>query len=87
MNVKDLTPWLDAGAQAAGLIAKQLPGTAGPVAQVIAVALRFASDLARQGVDPIQHIERIHVADDALRGVESEWRERLDKKFGQMPIK
>ncbi len=81
----DLTEWLNTLAKIAGDVGTNLPGTAGTVANVIAVALRFAADLTDQGIDPIEHIERIHAADSALTDVESGWAERLREKFGSAP--
>ena len=58
-----------------------VPGVGGTVMRVLAAAARFAADLATKGIDPIEHIERIHAADASLKGVKSEWRPRLDELY------
>lgn len=80
MTLSDLTPWLIKASQVADDFSR-IPGTGGVVAGVIAVTLRFAADLAEQGIDPIEHIERIHAADASLLGVEGSWAQKLREKF------
>lgn len=58
-------------------------GVAGTVFKVLGVAARFAADLAKQGVDPITHIERLHAAEPALKNVKSEWKQKLDELYGE----
>lgn len=81
MNSEEITRWLDA-LIAGTTQASRTPGTVGVVLQIVSVALRFAVDLVRQGIDPIEHIERIHSADEKLLGVEGSWAQKLREKFG-----
>ena len=82
VNTQDLVPWLNMLADGAGEVAKNVPGTAGMVAGIVAAAARFASDLVKQGINPVEHIERIHAADDSLAGIEGAWAQKLREKFG-----
>jgi len=82
MTPQDLAPWLATLADIAGDLTTKIPGTGGLVVGVVAVALRFASDLAKQGIDPAEHLERIHAADESLVGIEGSWAQRLREKFG-----
>lgn len=81
MNFEEVTRWLDA-LIAGTTQASRTPGTVGVVLQIVSAALRFAVDLARQGLDPIAHIERIHAADKRLSEVEGSWAQKLHEKFG-----
>lgn len=78
-----MVPWFDAMANGAMQIAAFIPEAGRPVVAAIAVALRFASDLAKQGINPAEHIERIHAADTALQSVEGVWATRIRAKFEQ----
>lgn len=62
-------------------IASVTGGVPGTVLRVIAVGARFAADLATKGIDPITHIERIHAAEPLIKGVKSEWSQRLDDLY------
>jgi hypothetical protein len=82
LNPADLVPYLTALAAAADAATGALPGAGGEVAAFVAAALRFAADLAGQGVDPTAHLERVHAADPSLQSVEAAWAEALREKFG-----
>lgn len=82
MTPSDLTPWLSTLAEIADNFSTKIPGTGGLVVGVVAVALRFAADLADQGINPAEHLERIHAADMALIGIEGSWAQKLHEKFG-----
>lgn len=58
-----------------------VPGVGGTVLRVLAAAARFASDLATRGIDPLEHIERLHAAEPELKTVQSAWRARLDALY------
>lgn len=62
--------------------APSVPGVGGTVMRALAAASRFIVDIAAQGLDPVKHIERLHAADPALKGVRSEWKQKLDELYG-----
>lgn len=79
---------LDALATALTPVAATLDAVAGvtsgvpaTVLRTLAVAARFAADLATRGLDPITHIERLHAHESALRDVRSAWRDKLDELY------
>lgn len=84
-DVKTLVPWFDALSSAAETVKALVPEQAKPVAAAIEAALRFASELAKQGVDPVVRIERLHAADVDLQNVENAWAQELRDKFGSNP--
>jgi len=45
-------------------------------------ALHFAEDLAKQGIDPVEHLEKIHASEPLLKDVETGWVDALRDKFG-----
>lgn len=76
-----MVPWFDALANGAMQLAAFMPEAGKPVVAAIVAGLKFASDLAKQGINPAEHLERIHAADEALRNVEGAWAIRLRTKF------
>jgi len=81
VDVKELVPWIDMLAHMAGDAALTVPGTPGEVLKAVSVVLRFASDLALKGTNPIEEIERIHAADKDLQDIEGSWAELLRERF------
>lgn len=81
MMPSDLTPRLGTLAEIADNFSTKIPGTGGLVVGVVAVTLRFAADLAKQGIDPAEHLERVHAADESLAGIEGTWAQKLREKF------
>ena len=84
-QINRLAPLLAQAGDAAEVASGVLDGDAKTVASIAAAVMRFAADLARAGVDPIEHIERVHAAEPLLAGVEAEWAEVLRTKFGGTP--
>lgn len=81
VDIRQLVPWFDGLATAAHAAMGIVPDTGKPVLAAVEVALHFASDLARQGISPAEHLTRLHAADTDLQSVESRWAEELRKKF------
>jgi len=78
---EELIRSLDIVASVSDGVARGLPGVGGILSAVTAAAARFASDLVKQGLDPVQHIERIHAADESLARIEESWASALREKF------
>lgn len=68
-------------AQILDVAGKQFGGVAGIVLGSLSAAARLASDLAASGKDPIEHIERLHAADDSLKTIRSGWRKKIDDLY------
>lgn len=78
----DVKPVMDIILQGFGAVVTVLPAPYNAIAQLIVTGLRYADDLIAKGVDPIDHIERIHAADPMLADTESTWASALKSKFG-----
>lgn len=78
---RDVKPVIDGALTIGGTIATNIEGPVGAVARLIVASLRFASDLVDRGIDPIQHIERLHACEPLLAKTEIEWSKALDEKF------
>lgn len=78
---RDVKPVADIALELAASATRLIPGPAGVVAQGIAAALRWISDLAGRGLNPVTAIEAAHAADATLAGVEAHWAEKLRQRF------
>jgi len=85
VKAEDLAPLLGTVAHVAEGAGVVLPEPAGEVARILGAALRLAADIAAAGRSPAEEIQRIHAHDDALKDVESAWRELLRRRFGDPP--
>lgn len=82
IDFKSLAPWFDALASAADAAENLVPAAGKPVVAAVEAALRFAAELAKQGVNPVERLERLHAADVDLQATESAWAQALRDKFG-----
>lgn len=72
-------------AEAAAAVGPVVPEPAETILRFAAAAARLGADIAHSGLDPVEHIEKIHAAEPLLAGVDSAWRDALRAKFGEAP--
>ena len=79
----DTASALNEAANVAGTVASVLApsGVPGIIAAITAIGLRTAADAARAGLDPVEHIRRIHEADPVLAPIRAEFDRVIRENF------
>lgn len=78
---KTVAPVMAGLAQGIDQLSDSLPESMQPIARFLAVALRFGSEAAARGQDPVTKLERLVAADALIAGVHEDWRAELERKF------
>jgi len=74
---------LDGIAATVTALAPSLPGPFSVAAQVAAIALGSASEIAKAGKDPVKEIARLHSSHPLVKGAEGRVQALVDAKFGK----